>query len=220
MPVYVESVMANVEHFFDSYASEFDSIYGTEQSLLGRLINPIFRKSMRLRFEKTLSCCQPIQGKTVLDIGCGPGHYSVALGRRGARKVVGIDFAESMIEIATKKAAVLNLSETCHFVLEDIMDFGTDEEFDYAIVMGVMDYIATPERFINKVLTLTDGKALFSFPASGGLLAWQRKVRYRKRCPLFLYDVDQLHRLFDACAPDRYEIEKLSRDYFVTVTLK
>jgi len=60
-----------------------------------------------------------------------------------------------------------------------------DEKFDYAIVMGFMDYIADPSALIGKVLRVCRGKAFFSFPADGGPLAWQRRLRYRNRCPLY-----------------------------------
>ncbi len=99
--------MNTVKHFFDGYADDFDALYGTRQSLFHKLLNPIFRASMRERFEKTILNCQPIEEKTVLDIGCGPGHYSLALAEQGARKVVGLDFAEAMIERAKAKASSL-----------------------------------------------------------------------------------------------------------------
>ena len=42
-------------------------------------------------------------GKTVLDIGCGTGEIITGIKDRGASSVVGIDYAESAIEIAKKR---------------------------------------------------------------------------------------------------------------------
>ncbi len=86
----------SVSRFFDNYASEFQDIYGSEYNLRNRIVNHYFRASMRLRFEKTIEGCFPIEGMTVLDVGCGPGHYSTNLALRGAQKVVGLDFAQEM----------------------------------------------------------------------------------------------------------------------------
>lgn len=41
----------------------------------------------------------PVRGRAVLDAGCGTGYLTKQLSDRGAR-VVGVDFSESMIEIA------------------------------------------------------------------------------------------------------------------------
>src|SRR5271157_5467507 len=69
--------------FFHQYANDFDAIYGNQNGLIDGVINRLFRKSMRLRFEKSIEGCNPIQGKSVLDVGCGPGHYSITLAPRG-----------------------------------------------------------------------------------------------------------------------------------------
>ena len=212
--------MNKVEQFFDNYAYSFDAIYGTNQSLINNLLNPILRKSMLMRFEKTLQYTQPMKNKTALDIGCGPGHYSIALAKNGAKNIVGIDFAGAMIKIAKDKAATSTVSDKCHFIVEDIFNYTPEEKFDYSIVMGVMDYISNPEEMIEKVMSLTREKAFFSFPNSKGLLALQRRIRYLKRCPLYIYNKKQLTALFDKFSPHEYKIEKINRDYFVSICIK
>lgn len=203
--------------FFNSYAHEFDAIYGTQNTLLNRLINKLFRQSMKLRYEKTLQGCLPIEGKSVLDIGCGPGHYSIALALAGAGYVLGLDFAKTMIDIATQRAQVARVAEHCHFEYADFFAHSITQSFDYTIVMGFMDYMQEPEKVISKVMKITTSKAFFSFPAAGSFLAWQRKLRYKQRCDLFLYDYEKLHRLFEQLNQVRVDYVKLARDYFVTV---
>ncbi len=212
--------MNKVEQFFDKYAYDFDAIYGTNQSFINNILNPILRKSMRTRFEKTLLYSQPMRGKTALDIGCGPGHYSIALVKSGAKNIVGIDFSEEMIKIAKGKASSSTISDKCHFIVEDIFNYTSSEKFDFSIVMGVMDYVSNPEKMIEKVISLTKEKAFFSFPVSEGLLAFQRRIRYLKRCPLYMYNKKQLTTLFNKFLPSDYKIEKISRDYFVSLSIK
>jgi cyclopropane fatty-acyl-phospholipid synthase-like methyltransferase len=203
--------------FFDTYARDFNAIYGNSNTFVNRLINRHFRASMRLRYEKTIEGCSPIAGKSVLDIGCGPGHYSVALAKNGAEEVFGIDFADEMISLASQNAQSAGMQDRCHFARRDFLMDPIENKYDYTIAMGFMDYMADPRKTIEKVLALTKLKAFFSFPAEGGILAWQRKLRYKSRCPLYLYSLAQLHQLFSSVGPDHVRIERIARDYFVTV---
>ena len=114
-------ISKNTSEFFDSYAQEFNAIYGTKNSFFNNQINRFFRKSMKLRFENSIKGCFPIDGKSVLDIGCGPGHYGITLAKKGAKHITGIDFAKSMIEIAEKQALHEGVKSKCSFVLDDFM---------------------------------------------------------------------------------------------------
>ncbi len=40
--------------FWDSYASDFDAIYGTKNSWINNAINKMFRNCMKIRFDKTM----------------------------------------------------------------------------------------------------------------------------------------------------------------------
>lgn len=205
-------------NFFDGYAGDFSAIYGNDHTPINAIVNRVFRKSMMLRYERSLAGCNPIQGKTVIDIGCGPGHYSVALAQRGASRVLGVDFASGMIDIAKKRAEGAGVSDRCTFTLGDFLEATGDEQFDYAIVMGFMDYIADPLALMQKVLKVTRGKAFFSFPADGGVLAWQRRMRYKSRCELYLYSEPQIRGLISKLNVKASSVEPISRDYFVTLT--
>lgn len=205
--------------FFDSYAHDFDAIYGGRRRMFDRLIDRLFRRSMRLRYRKTILGCDPVEGKTALDIGCGPGHYGIALAQMGMETVWGIDFAPAMIEIAINKAVASGVESSCKFLVDDFVKFNFNRTFDYTILMGFMDYIADPSGVITKALSMTTSKSFFSFPDSGGFLAWQRRRRYRRRCDLFMYRRDEIEKLFREMPCVSFEIEKISRDFFVTAHL-
>jgi len=205
--------------FFHSYARDFDAIYGTRNTFLNRLINTFLRRSMKLRYEETLKGCDPIAGKSVLDVGCGPGHYAVALAQRGATQILGLDFAPEMLALARARAESAGVAARCRFELGDFLTYPLNETFDYAVVMGFMDYVRDPGAVIAKVLEATRSKAFFSFPAAGGLLAWQRRRRYRQRCDLFLYSEADLKKMFSGTGSG-WELKRLARDYFITVYLR
>src|SRR5512142_2258171 len=130
--------------FFHEYANDFDAIYGNQNGLFDSVINKIFRKSMRLRYEKSIAGCEPVQGRTVLDVGCGPGHYSITLAQRGASRVQGIDFADGMLKIAEEHARGAGVGNRCEFRQADFLTFRPPEIFDYVILMGFMDYMPEP----------------------------------------------------------------------------
>jgi len=205
--------------FFHRYANDFDAIYSNHAGFLNGIVNGLFRRSMKLRYLKTIERCDPIQGKTVLDVGCGPGHYAITLAQRGAAQVVGIDFAQGMLRIAAEHAQANGVGQCCEFRYADFLQFRAPEPFDYVILMGFMDYMPEPRPIIEKALSLTRSKALFSFPVEGGLLAWQRKVRYRNRCELYMYTRDQLEKMFASFDGIHTSIEPIARDFFVTASV-
>ncbi len=202
--------------FFDRYADDFNAIYGNSNDGFERVINRLFRHSMLVRYQRTLEGCRPLDGASVIDVGCGPGHYSVSLARAGASRVLGLDFAPGMLKIAEQAAKSAGVAERCTFALGDFLSYPLAEKFDYAVVMGFMDYVAAPRAVIDRVLAVVRGRGFFSFPKAGGPLAWQRQLRYRNRCDLFLYREDEIRSLLSSTGA-AFQIESIGRDFFVTV---
>ncbi len=204
--------------FFHQYANDFDAIYGNQNGLFDSVVNRLFRQSMKLRYEKTIEGCNPIEGRSVLDVGCGPGHYAITLAQRGAGRVVGIDFAEGMLSLAAEHAKKVGVDRRCNFMVADFYKYVPEELFDYVVVMGFMDYMPEPQQVVAKVLSLTKSKAFLSFPVAGGVLGWQRKLRYQKRCDLYLYSLEQLQQIFRKFPEVTAKIEPIKRDFFVTLS--
>ena len=83
-----------------------------------------------------LSLLPDLDGRKVLDAGCGPGAYAVALLDGGA-EVVGIDAAPTMITLARNRAG--NRARFHVADLDEPLDFLDDESFDIvlcALVLG------------------------------------------------------------------------------------
>ena len=206
-----------VREFFDRQAGHFPEVGGTPAGLLRCVSNALFRRSLKLRFDRVFERMGPLQGCRVLDVGCGSGSYAVHAASAGAAHVVGVDFAPAMIRLATTRAEKAGVADRCHFQAADVLAFQPSEAFDFVVAMGVMDYIADPAPMIAKVIRLTNRTAFFSFPKSAGILALQRRVRYRRKCPLYMYSRDELERMSSEFPPSRFEIESLARDWFVTL---
>ncbi len=206
--------------FFDGYVEEFDALYSGQGPFIRRAINKWFRKSCFQCYLKTLKACEPITGKSVVDVGCGPGRYAVVLAQNGARKVLGIDISPAMIEHSREHARAAGVGDRCEFVVADFATYPLAETFDYAIAQGFVEYVPRPEKIIDKILAATRTKAFFSFPRDEGFLAWQRRVRYRWKCDLFLYNRRQSEKLLSGLKNGRMEIEPMGRDFFVTVNME
>lgn len=202
--------------FWDRYASDFDAIYGTKNSWINKAINRMFRKAMKIRFEKTMQLI-PNEKVSVIDIGCGPGNYCFSLAQDAQRDILGIDFSEKMIELATNHAKELGIEKKLEFKVVNILEFEPGKKYDYSIMMGFIEYFEYPELIIKKVLEITNKTVFISFPVAGGFLAFQRKLRYRRRCYLRLYSYDDIKRLMQGLNINKYTIEKIQRDFFVTV---
>lgn len=204
--------------FFEGYAGEFDELYDIQHRKgIAGWLNRRLRASMAIRYERTFLCLEPMKGKTVLDIGCGSGRYIVTSLRLGASRVVGIDLSGEMLGIARSVVDRLGGGVgTAELIQGDFLSRPFAEPFDYAIVMGVMDYIANPAGFLRKLRVTVRDKAVLSFPVAESIWAWQRRIRYRlRKCPLFFYRRGELEELLKSCGCSSYVIERIERDYFV-----
>ena len=84
-----------------------------------------------------------LSGKTVLDVGCNAGFYSMEMKRRGAARVVGIDTDEHYLRQARFAAALEELEiEFQQMSVWDVALLG--ERFDLVIFMGVFYHLRHP----------------------------------------------------------------------------
>ncbi len=213
----------DVAHFFHGYAADFDSIYGhtKKRSPWDKLLDRFFRQSMRIRFNHSIRHAAAAQIQTVLDVGCGGGVYTEALLEKG-KQVMAIDIAEGMLDLARTKTQRFSGTGQVQFVLADYLthDF-KGHQFDAAILTGFFDYIQSPLDVFRKLKTDVKKEIYMSFPKTGGLLAWQRKIRYQRRnCPLYYYAEKDIRNLLSQMNwLEKSTILSIDRDYFVRVVL-
>ena len=84
-----------------------------------------------------------LTGKTVLDIGCNGGFYSLEMKRRGADRVVGIDFDDYYLDQARFAADALGVDvDFRRLSVYDVAALG--ERFDVVIFMGLLYHLRHP----------------------------------------------------------------------------
>jgi tRNA (mo5U34)-methyltransferase len=86
---------------------------------------------------------QDLSGRSVLDIGCNAGFYSMEMKRRGAARVLGVDFDDDYLAQARFAAKVTGLD--IEFQKLSVYDVGAlGETFDIVLFMGVLYHLRHP----------------------------------------------------------------------------
>ena len=184
-----------IRAFFDAHAREVDSLY-TGNSWWRTSFNRIFRRAIYERFSITLAESGDVRGATILDVGCGPGHYALAYARLGAARVVGIDIAQAMIELGRKNAGSVGLGEPCEFICGDFLALDFPDRFDVVLAVGVFDYLVTPLPFLKRMVEFSRGKVIATFPGRSLFRMRLRWLRYALRgVPVCFYRREELDAL-------------------------
>lgn len=218
----VDSPMSEVskktKSFFDGYACQFDDIYiiQNQRGVQGWL-NRYLRASMLLRYERTFLCLGTMEGRTVLDVGSGSGRYILKCLDLGATRVTGIDLSNEMIGLTKKMLASVGAPlHAVDLIVGDFLEHTFQDQYDYAIVMGVMDYVEDAPRLLGKLNKLVSCRAVISFPVRESIWSLQRAIRYGLRgCPLYFYSRPQLKMLMQSSGFKSFTVERIYRDYFV-----
>lgn len=85
-----------------------------------------------------------LNGKTILDVGCGGGLVCEPLARLGGR-VTGIDLSPELIDVARAHAREGGLDIAYdHKRVEDVV-----EQFDAVLALEVVEHVDTPAEFIR-----------------------------------------------------------------------
>ena len=203
-------------NFWNSEADAFSKIYTHRKSKFSNTLDQIFRKDMYERFQFTIANCEPIKGRTFLDVGCGNALYSLELARKGAAKVVGIDIAEVMIGLCKKSADEQNLSDRCTFIQTDLLEYKPETKFDVSFGIGLFDYIKNPLPVLTKMREVSTDKAIMAFPR---LYTWRapvRKVRLTmKGCDVYFYSAARINKLMKDAGFSRHTLTKVGKLYCV-----
>src|SRR6187200_893648 len=148
-----------VRTHFDADAKRFDAIYEDEKGPFARFVDEVWRGVVKRRFELTLERLAPLDGKRVLDVGCGSGRYGIAFALRGASHVTGLDVAPAMLELAREHAERANVVGVCEFRVAQFpeSESGSAETFECCTAMGYFDYVASPVEHLGRMRELTSG---------------------------------------------------------------
>jgi SAM-dependent methyltransferase len=213
---------SRVGAFFDSFAETFDTFYDGKRSWAMRWIDQRYRSDMFARYALTFERLGDLTGKRGLDIGCGSGPYVGEAIRRGADHVVALDPAPAMLDLTLKRVERLGRADKVTIVEGSFPDRTPTGPFDFAIIMGVLDYVPNAAAFLKPLRSILTGRAVVSFPSKHWLRTPIRKVRYRLRsCPVYFYEEEQILSIGREAGFGTVDIVKIpgaGMDYHVCLT--
>jgi len=119
-----------------------------------------------------------LTGKSVLDIGCNAGFYSVEMKKRGASRVLGIDADDRYLDQARLATRALGWSEKdggVEFRNLSVYDVGAlGERFDLVIFMGVLYHLRHPLLALDLIREhVADDLMLFQTMQQGSRGTWE-----------------------------------------------
>ena len=207
----------DVARYFDRTASAFDALYEDGTGAIG-WFNHLFRRGLYERCQETVRELEGLEAPSVLDVGCGSGRNSVVFVKSGARRVVGIDFADQMLKLAQKRARKHGVEDRCEFKKGDFLTCPLAEPYDASVALGVFDYIAEPVPFLAKMISLSSRRIIVSFPGMALIRAPLRKLRYAlKGCPVYFYSRRSIRTLCREAGLTEYRLVRLSSSGYILI---
>ncbi len=100
-----------------------------------------------------------IAGKVVVDFGCGEGSDAVELAEKGAKRVIGIDNREDVLQTARQKALSAGVQGRCVFATS------TNELADVVVSLDAFEHFAHPAEILRIMAALLkpSGEVLAAF---------------------------------------------------------
>lgn len=165
--------ICHIEEYWSSDAKNYGKIVKDE-------LNSFRKEAWKALFQQNI----PVNTKSILDIGCGPGFFSVLLAEMDF-EVTGIDCSEKMLEKAKQNTFACDFIP--HFIKMDCekLDF-PDNKFDVVVSRNVTWTLREPEKAYKE---------------------WQRVLRPGGK--LLVFDANWHLHLYDKelarCVKNRYE---------------
>ncbi len=124
------------------------------------------------REKKILELFGSVKGKTILDVGCGIGHFGERVKAKGAI-VVGIDISSEAVERAR---GVLDEAYLGDVENDELPGALQGRQFDIVILAEFLEHLFQPELTMRKLKPLLkpDGFVLITTP---NFLLWSNRIR-------------------------------------------
>ncbi len=99
-------------------------------------------------------------GQTVLDLGCGPGTFSIAMAKMVGEsgRVFAVDIQEEMLQILRKKAAQQGLESRIITHKSGPDRIGLSEKVDFALAFYMVHEVPNAKAFLKEIASVLKPK--------------------------------------------------------------
>lgn len=144
-----------------------------------------------------------LAGASVLDVGCNGGFYSIALKKRGAGRVLGVDVDDRYLSQARFVAETLGLNVE----FQKCSVYDVDQipgQFDYVLFLGVFYHLRYPLFALDKIIKKIRGKLFFQSMIRGSTeeRQWQENYEFWDMKPFHDPDFPCLYFIENSYAND------------------
>jgi ubiquinone/menaquinone biosynthesis C-methylase UbiE len=125
----------------------------------GYMSGEVYKEKIKIKVLLGDQVFDQLRGKVVIDFGCGEGDDAVALAKNCARRVIGIDIREAVLERARAKAHQEGVERVCQFCTD------TDERVDAVVSIDSFEHFSDPFSALMKMYDLLrpEGTVFASF---------------------------------------------------------
>lgn len=141
---------------FDSTSDEW---WNTKKYDLLHLYNtvrvPLIRDGILAVSKSSKSASKPLDGYSILDVGCGGGILSEPLARLGA-KVTGLDPGEHNVQAATEHASKdPEIKDNVFYICDTVENLAkSDKKFDAVVASEVIEHVNDVPTFVQSCVEL------------------------------------------------------------------
>jgi SAM-dependent methyltransferase len=95
-----------------------------------------------------------LEGRTVLDLACGEGHYTRRIKQAGAARVFGVDISPEMIKLAEESEEKGPLG--CQYSVGNAANLSLGERFDFVVGVYLLNYASSRAILLDLCRTIYD----------------------------------------------------------------
>ena len=138
------------------------------------------------------------EGMTVMDLGCGMGHFSMGMAGLvgGAGRVIAVDLQQKMLDVMAHRAQRSGLADRILPHLCQADDIGLEIPFDFILTFWMVHEVPDQETFfkqLNSVLA-AEGKILIAEPKMHVTAeAFEKTLDKAKSCGLQLIESPDIY---------------------------
>ncbi|TET64688.1 methyltransferase domain-containing protein [Candidatus Aerophobetes bacterium] len=179
--------------------------------------SPEGRQADKLEKDLFLKVVNPKKGETLLDIGCGTGHFSFWFHDLGL-KVTGIDISLNMLGVAVDRLK----HEEIKLVRGDAHSLPfQDKSFDLTVMITTLEFLREPRKAVEEAFRVSKSKVFLGVLSRWSILSLRRRLKTLFRGSIYqkakFYSIRELTRLIENYLPPEAKIlsQKTLRGAFI-----